>query len=49
MDSMTPDLWRRVKEVAAAAWDHEESARGAYVDGVCAGDPAPPHGKCSRC
>jgi tetratricopeptide (TPR) repeat protein len=39
MDSMTPDLWRKVKTVAAAAWDQEESARRAYVDGVCAVDP----------
>jgi non-specific serine/threonine protein kinase/serine/threonine-protein kinase len=39
MDSITPDLWRRVKEVAAAAWDHEESTRQAYVDRACADDP----------
>jgi eukaryotic-like serine/threonine-protein kinase len=39
MDRMTPELWRRVKAVAADAWEHEESTRRSYVEEVCAADP----------
>lgn len=39
-DTTSPERWRRIKAVAAAAWDCDESARLAYVDAACAGDEA---------
>jgi tetratricopeptide (TPR) repeat protein len=37
--SVTPEDWRRIKSVAAAAWDHPADARAAVLDSACAGDP----------
>ena len=39
MESLSPDRWRRVKEIASAALDLEPAERTAYVARVCAGDP----------
>ncbi|HYT74912.1 MAG TPA: serine/threonine-protein kinase [Vicinamibacterales bacterium] len=38
MESITPDLWRRIKAVASAALDLDLPSRTAYVDRACAGD-----------
>ena len=39
-DTTTPERWRRIKQIASAALDLEESARPAYLVAACAGDPA---------
>ena len=36
----TPERWRRIKQIASAALELEESARAAYLDAACAGDSA---------
>jgi hypothetical protein len=35
---MTPDEWKRIKEVAGDAWARPATEREAYVRDVCAGD-----------
>lgn len=37
---MTPDRWRKVQEVFAAAIECEPSSRRAFLDGACVDDPA---------
>ena len=38
MDRISPELWRRLKDIASAALDQDESARAAFVDAACSGD-----------
>jgi hypothetical protein len=35
---MTPDEWKRIKQIAGDAWNHPARAREAYVLIACAGD-----------
>jgi hypothetical protein len=37
---MTPELWRRVKEVFVAALERPLSERAAFLDAACRGDPS---------
>jgi serine/threonine protein kinase len=37
---VTRDQWRRIKSVAAAAWDQPTEARATFLDSACAGDPS---------
>ena len=39
MEGLTPELWRRVKEVASAALERDEPGRAAFVDEACAAEP----------
>jgi eukaryotic-like serine/threonine-protein kinase len=43
MDNPSPELWRRIKQIASAALDLELSTRGAFVETSCAGDAALRH------
>jgi non-specific serine/threonine protein kinase/serine/threonine-protein kinase len=38
VERISPERWRRLKDIASVALDQEESGRGAYVDAACAGD-----------
>ena len=40
MENLTPEIWRRVKHVAAGALDLSADERQAYVERTCAGDTA---------
>ena len=33
---MTPERWRRTKEILEAAWEHEPAERAAFLDDICA-------------
>lgn len=37
---MTPDRWRRVRDVLAAALDEPPAERARWLEGACGGDPA---------
>ena len=37
---MNPERWRKIEEVYHAALEWQESQRAAFLEEVCAGDPA---------
>src|SRR5215470_10077730 len=35
---MTPEEWRRIKQIASDAWDRSDDARRAFIADACVGD-----------